>query len=157
MSTVRRLALIPALLAVLAACRDDSGAESADTVSPTTTASTADPTTTMATEPVDTVADTVAESTIPPTAPDGPVQIDVIVGVDDSPDRRETVKVGESVTVNITNPNHHDEYHIHGVDLEQKVDAGVMATFNFVALTPGSFEVESHDTEDVLFVLVVEG
>jgi hypothetical protein len=154
MSTSRRWALIPVALLVVAACGDDDASDSVDTLAPTTVAET---TTTVTTVPVDTVVDTVAESTIPPTAPDGPVQIDVIVGVDSSPDRIETVKVGESVTVNITNPNHHDEYHIHGVDLEQKVDAGVMATFNFVALTPGSFEVESHDTEDVLFVLVVEG
>ena len=154
MSTSRRWAIIPVVLLVVAACGDDDASDSADTLAPTTVAET---TTTVTTVPVDTVVDTVVESTIPPTAPDGPVQIDVIVGVDSSPDRIETVKVGESVTVNITNPNHHDEYHIHGVDLEQKVDAGVMATFNFVALTPGSFEVESHDTEDVLFVLVVEG
>ena len=32
-----------------------------------------------------------------------------------------------------------------------------MATFNFVATTPGEYEVESHVTEAALFVLVVEG
>jgi heme/copper-type cytochrome/quinol oxidase subunit 2 len=63
--------------------------------------------------------------------------------------------VGSDVQLNITNPDAADEFHIHGIELEQSVDAGVTATFNFVADTAGTFEVESHETEDVLVIIEV--
>lgn len=86
----------------------------------------------------------------------GPVQVDVVVGRDSGPDRVEQIAVGSDVTVNITNPDAADEFHVHGFDLERAVDAGVMATFNFTADTAGTFEIESHETGEVLVVLVVE-
>lgn len=93
-------------------------------------------------------------ATTPPTAPEGPVQIDVVIGVDSGPDRIELVRVGADVTVNITNRDAADEYHIHGIELERAVDAGVMATFNFAPTAPGTYEVESHETGDVILVIV---
>jgi len=98
-------------------------------------------------------------STTPDTSPalvtTGPVQIDVVVGRDSGPDRVEQIALGSDVTVNITNPDAADEFHLHGIDLERTVDAGVMATFNFTATTPGTYELESHETNGVLVVLVV--
>ena len=44
---------------------------------------------------------------------------------------------------------------MHAIDLEQEVEAGEMATFNFMVDTPGTYEVESHVTEDVLVVIEV--
>ncbi|MFZ9629317.1 MAG: hypothetical protein ACO3C1_08185 [Ilumatobacteraceae bacterium] len=86
---------------------------------------------------------------------EGPVQIDVVVGLDSGPQRIETVAVGADITLNITNPDAADEFHIHGIDLERSVDAGMMATFNFTVTEPGTYEVESHLTETVLVVIEV--
>ena len=44
---------------------------------------------------------------------------------------------------------------MHGVELEQSVDAGVMATFNFTLDEAGTYEVESHVTDDVLLIIEV--
>lgn len=151
MTTFPGLVLIP--LAGLALIGCGEGDDTTDTVPPTmATASPGITTTTPAT--------TVPPATQPPvttpaTAPDGPVQIDVVVGVDSGPDRIELVRVGADVTLNITNRDAADEYHIHGIELERAVDAGVMATFNFVADTAGTYEVESHRTENLLVVIVV--
>lgn len=83
----------------------------------------------------------------------GPVQIDITVGVNSGPGRIEMVTVGSEITLNITNPNAADEFHVHGIDLDRSVDAGVMATFNFVVSAAGTYEVESHVTGGVLVVI----
>lgn len=149
--------LLVAGLALLTACTDgepttasSTSAADSSTSAPVTTVLTPTSFTTLV--PVETLppVDTPA-----PTAPVGPVQIDVVVGVDSRPDRVEQVGLGESVTVNITNPNSDDEFHIHGIELEQSVEAGVMATFNFTADAAGTYEIESHETGDVLVVIVV--
>lgn len=83
----------------------------------------------------------------------GPVQIDVTVGMNSGPGRVELVAVGSEITLNITNPDSADEFHVHGIDLDRSVDAGVMATFNFVVAAAGIYEVESHVTGEVLVVV----
>ena len=153
MTTARPRLLIPLVALILAACGDDD--VTSDTTA-TTTATTvaADPTTTMPGTPPSTVAGTtVPQDTTPETAVDGPVQIDVMVGVDSGPDRIVQVQVGEDITLNLTNPGAPDEFHIHGIELEQEAEAGQMITWNFVIDTPGTYEVESHITEDVLVVI----
>ncbi|MEN9646778.1 MAG: hypothetical protein RL238_3447 [Actinomycetota bacterium] len=152
MRTLRALALIPATAILLVACGNDESAGSDSTVAETTVPA-ADTSATETTVPgADTTA---APETSPQTAPDGPVQIDVVVGVDSGEDRVELVKVGSEVQLNITNPDAADEFHIHGIELEKEVEAGVTATFNFVADAAGTYEVESHITEDVLVVIQV--
>lgn len=98
---------------------------------------------------------TTPADTSPALVTSGPVQIDIVVGRDSGPDRVEQIALGSDVTVNITNPEAADEFHLHGIELERSVGAGVMATFNFTANTAGSFELESHVTGGVLVVLVV--
>ena len=144
MATLRTLALIPATALLLAACGDS--ASSSTTGAPATAPASSAAPDPGVTNPVDTT---------PVTAVDGPVQIDVMVGTDSGPDRIEKVKLGSDVTLNITNPGADDEFHVHTIDLEQKVAKGVTATFNFVADTPGTYEVESHTTETVLLVIEV--
>ena len=95
MRTVRLMAAIPAAVLFLAACSDDTSTDSTTTVSSTPADSTS--------------GDASSDSAV-----DGPVQIDVLVGTDSSPDRVEHVKLGESVTLNITNPAAADSYHVHG-------------------------------------------
>ena len=106
------------------------------------------------------VADTAAVETTVDTTPvtviEGPVQIDVVVGVDSGEDRVVKVTVGSDITLNITNPNADDEYHVHGIDIEQEAAKGEMATINFTITEAGTYEVESHITEDVLVVIEAE-
>lgn len=152
MRTLHLLAVVPLAALTLAACgNDDSSSADTTAAAVDTTVAAGDATTTLP-APTQTEA---PQDTTPATAIDGPVQIDVVVGTDSGPDRVEKVKVGSDVTLNITNPDAADEFHIHDIELEQSVDAGVTATFNFVADTAGTFEVESHTTEDVLLVIEV--
>lgn len=151
MRTLRALAAIPAFAVLLVACGNDDDS-AADTTAAAAVTTAAPGSSTTAPPPLQTEA---PQDTTEATAVEGPVQIDVVVGVDSGPDRVEKVTLGSDVTLNITNPDVADEFHVHGVDLEQSVDAGVTATFNFVADTPGTFEVESHTTEDVLVVIEV--
>jgi len=151
MRTLRTLALVSALALAAVACSDSATTGTASTATPDTTAAA---TVTTAAASVTTSAAPEATDS-PGTAIDGPAQIDVVVGTDSGPQRVEKVKAGADITLNITNPNAADEYHVHGIDLEQKADQGVMVTLNFVMDAPGTYEVESHVTEDVLLVIEV--
>ena len=85
-----------------------------------------------------------------------PLQIDVTVGEDSSPDRIELVEVDASVRITLTNPAAEDEYHLHGYDIvTSKMAPGMPATISFTADEPGTFELESHVTGDVLVVLEI--
>ncbi len=153
MTTLRTVLLIPVAALMLAACGDTTGTgnESPGATSPAGELPAATPT----------VAGTVAAGTSQPadttpiTAIDGPVQIDVVVGLDSGENRVERVKAGEAITLNITNRSAADEFHVHGIDLEQAADAGQMVTLNFTIDEPGTYEVESHVTEDVLVIIEV--
>ena len=149
MRTVRSLACLPAALTFLGGCGNDSSsatdATSATIVITDSSVAAAPGTTTVGT--------TGAAATTTNTPLSGPVQIDVVVGVDSDPDRIERVTVGSEITLNITNPTAADEFHVHGVDIEQAVEKGQMATMNFTIDAPGTYEVESHLTEDVLVVI----
>ena len=148
MRTVRLAAAAAGLLA-LAACGSDTPSTASTT---STSASSAAGATSAPIIPATTT--TVPGATLPEPA-EGPVQFDVVVGVDSGPDRVEYIRAGADVTLNITNPGADDEFHVHGIDLEQSAKAGVMATFTFVVDTPGEYEVESHVTGDVLIILQV--
>lgn len=156
MRTVRAAAIIPAALLLFAACSSDSagGTPAQGTTLSIGTASA-----------VPGVVSTLpgVTTTAPPTgdassgsAIDGPVQIDVVVGVDSAPDRVELVKLGSDVTLNITNPAAADQFHVTVAEIDQHVKAGVTATINFIADQAGTYEVDSASTGDVLLVLEVQ-
>lgn len=156
MRTVRAVAIIPAALLLFAACSSDSagGTPAQGTTLSIGTASA-----------VPGVVSTLpgVTTTAPPTgdassgsAIDGPVQIDVVVGVDSAPDRVELVKLGSDVTLNITNPAAADQFHVTVAEIDQQVKAGVTATINFIADQAGTYEVDSASTGDVLLVLEVQ-
>jgi len=153
MRTLRALLVLPALGLSLAACGSDANPAAGGSTSPTTGAVD----TTVPVQSTTAIAgDTTVAGVDTTTAPQsGPVQIDVVVGKDSGPDRVELVAAGSEITLNITNPNADDEYHVHVVDLEQKAPKGEMATMNFTVEAPGTYEVESHVTEDVLLVIEV--
>lgn len=88
---------------------------------------------------------------------DAPVVITVTVGVDDAPDRVETVALGAVVTLIVTDPDADDEFHLHGYDLGDGdvISAGDSSTLVFTADQAGEFELESHETGNVLLLLSV--
>ena len=64
----------------------------------------------------------------------------------------QTVALGTPVSFHIVTATS-QEFHLHDYDIEQ---AGTDVTITFLADQAGSFELESHDTEVLLFTLVVE-
>jgi hypothetical protein len=92
------------------------------------------------------------------TAPDDSVAISVIVGTDDAATlgkRVERVHKGQSVRITLVS-DRAEQYHLHGYDLESpKLAAKQPYTFAFKADRTGSFEIESHVTNKVLFLLEV--
>ncbi len=48
------------------------------------------------------------------------------------------------------------ELHVHGYDLEEEVEPGEPGELSFDATITGRFEIENHDTDTVLGVLLVQ-
>jgi hypothetical protein len=65
------------------------------------------------------------------------------------------VREGDRVTLRLTS-DRPVEVHLHGYDLEEEVSPGEAATLSFDADLPGRFELEDHESEDVLGVLLVQ-
>jgi len=104
----------------------------------------------------DTIAVVTTVASTESTIGDGSVTIDVVVGENSGPDRVEEIPLGSQVTLNFTNNEAEDEYHVHGYDLGNGVTKkGDTKTFTFTADKAGDYEVESHLTETVLVVLRV--
>ncbi|KAB1934483.1 hypothetical protein F8271_23255 [Micromonospora sp. ALFpr18c] len=72
----------------------------------------------------------------------------------DPPTGRVTVGKGELVRITVTS-DVSDELHVHGYDLGARLPAGAPGSVEFRADKTGLFEVETHETELVLFQLVV--
>ncbi|MHA4947308.1 cupredoxin domain-containing protein [Micromonospora sp. SD19] len=72
----------------------------------------------------------------------------------DPPTGRVTVSKGELVRITVTS-DVSDELHVHGYDLGARLPAGTPGSVEFRADQTGLFEVETHDSELVLFQLVV--
>lgn len=87
----------------------------------------------------------------------GSVEISVTVGVDSGPDRIVQIPLGASVRVRLMNPDAADQYHLHGYEIESASDvpAGATVIIEFEATKSGSFEIESHISEQVLAILEV--
>jgi hypothetical protein len=65
-----------------------------------------------------------------------------------------SVNKGDSVTLQVSS-DQPIELHIHGYDVEQKVESGREAELQFEADLTGRFEIEDHETEKELGVLQV--
>ena len=65
----------------------------------------------------------------------------------------QTVALGTSVSFHIVSATD-QEFHLHGYDIE---DEGTDVTMTFVADQAGTFDLESHATDTLLFTLVVAG
>ena len=131
-----QLLLVLTPLVGLAACSSDSA--STDTVAA-----------------VETTVNTFSDTST--TISDGSITIEVVVGENSGPDRVEEVPLGTEVTLQFTNPDADDEYHVHGYDLGGGVTKkGEMKTFTFTADKAGDYEIESHISEKVLAVIRVQ-
>jgi len=85
-----------------------------------------------------------------------PLEIDIIVGENTGDERIEVVALGDDVRITLVNPTQEDEYHLHGYDIaSKKMAPGAPATLTFTANVAGTFELESHITNDVLVVLEI--
>ncbi len=131
-----KLMLVLTSLVGLSACSSDSA--STDTIAA-----------------ADTTVNTFSDTST--TISDGSITIEVVVGENSGPDRVEEVPLGAQVTLQFTNPDADDEYHIHGYDLGGGVTKkGEMKTFTFTADKAGDYEIESHISEKVLAVIRVQ-
>ncbi len=129
MTDMKKLFGACVVLVVLAGCA------TSQTVATTTTAATTTTTTTTVPEPL---------------------EIEVIVGENSGDERIEVVALGDEVRITLVNPTKPDEYHLHGYDIvSKKMESGVPATLSFTADVAGTFELESHVTNDVLVVLEI--
>ncbi|KAB1912136.1 hypothetical protein F8280_33460 [Micromonospora noduli] len=72
----------------------------------------------------------------------------------DPPTGRVTVSKGQLVRITVTS-DVADELHVHGYDLGARLPAGTPGSVEFRADKTGLFEVETHESELVLFQLVV--
>jgi hypothetical protein len=153
---LRPLLLVPALALTLAACGDDDS----DAADPTTTtlavATTAAPTTAVST----TAAATTTEATVPATtaapttpAPTNPAVVEIPVDADAAAAAplAQTVPLGQPVRIVVRTATP-QEFHLHGYDIDA---SGTEVVFAFTADRPGEFELESHDTGDLLLTLTV--
>jgi hypothetical protein len=154
-----RALLVPAAVAfALAACGSSKGSTSGSTSpSPPVTTAVGSTATTSAPATSAAVATTMPAGQTAPTdeAVSGDAQ-EIILNVDDPAQLGQTfdVALGQTVVLRLLSDTDQD-YHLHGYDLEKQAAAGVEATFEFTADTPGSFEVESHTTDKVLATLQV--
>ncbi|MFI6262575.1 hypothetical protein [Micromonospora sp. NPDC051006] len=124
----------------------DEPAATASPVAPST--SVAAPTTAAAASPTPAV-------TTPAASPvDKQITVTVAKRRVDPPTGRITVAKGDLVRITVTS-DVPDELHVHGYDLGARLPAGKAGSVEFRADRTGLFEVETHETELVLFQLVV--
>jgi hypothetical protein len=98
-----------------------------------------------------------SESTDTAVAAGDVVEINLIVGENTGPDMKQTVPLGASVRITVTNPNGPDEMHVHGYDISTgEMAEGQEAVIEFVASNAGTFDIESHVSEEIMLVLTVE-
>ena len=85
------------------------------------------------------------------------VEINLIVGENTGPEVKQTVPVGSTVRITFVNPNGPDEIHVHGYDLTTgEMTQGRESVIEFVASTTGTFDLESHVSEEIVMILTVE-
>lgn len=141
----KRLAVLPALVAVLVALVGCGGSDS-----PSATESenaTATPTVTTPTS-------TETETTTAPTAKPTTITIRVVGGQPQGGIARPSVDKNDRVVL-VVRSDTADEVHLHGYDISRDVPAGGTAQISFVAKIPGRFEVELEESGVQLAELTV--
>ena len=63
---------------------------------------------------------------------------------------------GAQVVLNVVNPDGHDDVHLHGYDLSTgSIEKGETGTMTFQATKTGEFDIESHESEELISILRV--
>ncbi|WP_330466817.1 hypothetical protein [Micromonospora zamorensis] len=146
-TTAALAATLTALL--LVGCgQDDDPSVATPSAAPT---SAAPPSATTAPTPTASATPSAAAST---PAVDREITVTIAKRRVDPPTGRITVGKGELVRITVTS-DVSDELHVHGYDLGARLPAGTPGLVEFRADKTGLFEVETHETELVLFQLVV--
>lgn len=141
------------------AASSSPSAAGASTSAPTTSSSSS---TTPRSTPV--YATPSAPVTVSPTPSAGPgdaqglpreVKVTIAGGKVTPPPSHVDVKKGTVVRIIVTSDTA-DELHVHGYDLEGELPAGKAGSVEFTANKTGTFEVETHESELLLFQLLVK-
>ena len=88
-------------------------------------------------------------------SPDAPRERTIDLAVENGAMTPDEVGEGDRVRLRVTS-DEPLEIHLHGYDLEREVAAGEPATLSFEADLTGRFEMEDHESEEVLGVLTVQ-
>jgi hypothetical protein len=92
-----------------------------------------------------------------PSQTSAPRERTIDLAVEDGAMTPEEIEVGEGDRVRLkVSSGEQMEIHLHGYDIEREVTPGEPATLSFEADLTGRFEIEDHDTEEVLGVLFVQ-
>jgi Cupredoxin-like domain len=88
---------------------------------------------------------------------EGPRERNVELAVEDGAITPDEVEVGEGdlVTLRMTTSGDLTEIHVHGYDLEREVAPGETTSLEFEADLTGRFEIEDHESGEVLGALLV--
>lgn len=85
-----------------------------------------------------------------------PFEMTLTVGENTGADVVIDVEQDTQVVLTFVNPDSHDEIHLHGYDLSTgSIDKGDEAVLTFQANKAGDFEIESHETGELLATLRV--
>jgi plastocyanin domain-containing protein len=90
------------------------------------------------------------------TSADAPRERTIDLAVEDGAMTPDEVEVGEGDRVRLrVTSDEPIEIHLHGYDIEREVAPGEPSTLSFEAGLTGRFEMENHESEEVLGVLIV--
>lgn len=85
-----------------------------------------------------------------------PFEMTLTVGENTGPEVVIDVEQDTQVVLTLVNPDSHDEIHLHGYDLSTgTMEKGDEAVLTFQANESGDFEIESHETGELLATLRV--
>ncbi|WP_444947236.1 hypothetical protein [Micromonospora ureilytica] len=148
--TSATLASVTLAALLLAGCGHD---DDPSVATPSTAPTSAAPSSATPTAPTPTVTATPSASAST-AAVDQQITVTIAKKRVDPPTGRITVSKGQLVRITVTS-DVADELHVHGYDLGARLPAGTPGSVEFRADKTGLFEVETHESELVLFQLVV--
>jgi len=99
----------------------------------------------------------VANKQMATTVPDANTfEYTITVGENTGTDVVIDVVQGAQVVLNVVNPDGHDDVHLHGYDLSTgSIEKGETGTMTFQAIKTGDFDIESHESEELISILRV--
>ena len=148
---MKRIAPIVLVAGLVVAGCSSSDSETPASAAPTTESGSASPT-----DPANTIVPTSSAAKDDPaegTPSTESVAIEIDIDSDELPVVA-SVNLGSPVTIHVVSAESH-EFHLHGYDIELE---GTDVTFDFTADQVGDFELETHDTEELILSLsVIDG